>query len=48
MVVHFDGKFSIPAGIINFLTVKFSRLFLSRLENLSKDKKFKGSIWEKE
>lgn len=48
MVMHYDGKFNIPSSIINFITVKFSRLFLSRLENLCKEKNFKGSIWDQE
>jgi len=47
LVMHFDGKFNmIPSGIINFVTVKFARLFLDRLENYSKPKKFKDSIWD--
>ncbi|KRX05742.1 hypothetical protein PPERSA_09882 [Pseudocohnilembus persalinus] len=47
MVLDFDGKFSVPNSIVNFIVKKFAVLFMERIEKLSKEKNYKNSIWEK-
>lgn len=45
---NFDAKLAFaPAGVVNYILRKFSHMMFEKLLSLGSEKKFKGSIWEK-